>query len=74
MILLGSGTRGSGTRGSGSGSGPDPDPIKNLDPDPAKIDLAKIKAGMPVELVYKQAPWGDEKGNNYLMFYFQPKK
>jgi uncharacterized OB-fold protein len=41
----------------------------NIDPDPAKI-----KAGLPVELVYKQAPWGDEKGNQYLMFYFQPKK
>lgn len=41
----------------------------NVDPDPAKI-----KAGMPIELVYKQAPWGDEKGNQYMMFYFQPKK
>ena len=46
----------------------------NVDPDPTKIDLSKIKAGMPVELVYKQAPWGDEKGNQYMMFYFQPKK
>jgi len=39
----------------------------NVDPDPTKI-----KSGMPVELIYKQAPWGDEKGNNYLMFYFSP--
>jgi len=43
--------------------------LVNIDPDPTKI-----KAGLPVELVYKQAPWGDEKGNQYLMFYFQPKK
>jgi uncharacterized OB-fold protein len=46
----------------------------NVDPDPAKIDLSKIRVGMPVELVYKQAPWDDEKGNQYLMFYFQPKQ
>ena len=41
----------------------------NADPNPATL-----KAGMPVTLVYQQAPWGDEKGNQYMMFYFQPKK
>lgn len=36
-------------------------------------DPARIQVGMSVEVVYQQAPWGDEKGNLYLMFYFQPK-
>jgi uncharacterized OB-fold protein len=41
----------------------------NLEADPANI-----RVGMALELVYRQAPWGDEKGNLYMMFYFQPKK
>jgi len=39
-----------------------------------EADPASIRVGMSVEVVYQQAPWGDEKGNQYLMFYFQPKK
>ncbi len=39
-----------------------------IDPDPAKI-----KMGMPVEVVYKKAPRKDAEGNEYLAYYFQPK-
>ena len=40
----------------------------NVDPDPAKI-----KMGMPVEVVYKVAPRKDREGNEYLTYYFQPR-
>ncbi|MFQ5697796.1 MAG: Zn-ribbon domain-containing OB-fold protein [Myxococcota bacterium] len=38
-----------------------------VDPDPAKI-----KMGMPVELVYRIAPRKDKDGNEYLTYYVQP--
>ena len=41
----------------------------NMEADPAKIQI-----GMSLELVFRQAPWGDESGNQYMMFYFQPRK
>jgi len=31
-----------------------------------------LRASMRVRLVYKQAPWGDDKGNQYMIFYFEP--
>ena len=40
-----------------------------IDPEPAKI-----KMGMPVEVVYKKAPRKDAEGNEYLTYYFQPKQ
>jgi uncharacterized OB-fold protein len=40
----------------------------NVEPDPAKI-----KMGMPVEVVYKEAPRKDADGNAYLTYYFQPR-
>jgi uncharacterized OB-fold protein len=39
-----------------------------IDPDPAKI-----KMGMPIEVVYKKAPRKDAEGNEYLTYYFQPR-
>lgn len=39
----------------------------NVDPEPENIQF-----GMPVELVFQQAPYGDKDGNEYMMFYFQP--
>ena len=39
-----------------------------IDPDPAKI-----KPGMPVEVIYKVAPTKDRDGNEYLAYYFQPR-
>ena len=39
----------------------------NIDPDPAKV-----KMGMPVEVIYKIAPRKDREGNEYLTYYFQP--
>lgn len=38
-----------------------------VDPDPAKI-----KMGMPVELVYRIAPRKDKDGNEYMTYYVQP--
>ena len=40
-----------------------------VDPEPSKIRM-----GMPVEVVYKKAPRKDAEGNEYLTYYFQPKK
>ncbi len=40
----------------------------NVEPDPEKI-----KMGMPVEVVYKEAPRKDAEGNAYLTYYFQPR-
>ena len=40
----------------------------NIQPDPAKI-----KMGMPVEVIYKVAPRKDRDGNEYLTYYFQPR-
>ena len=39
-----------------------------IDPDPAKI-----KMGMPVEVVYEIAPRKDKEGNEYLTYYFKPR-
>ena len=41
--------------------------LKNIEPDPEKIEL-----GMPVELFYEIAPRKDREGNEYLTYYFQP--
>jgi len=40
----------------------------NVTPDPAKI-----KMGMPVEVIYRVAPRKDRDGNEYLTYYFQPR-
>jgi uncharacterized OB-fold protein len=40
----------------------------NVPPDPAKI-----KMGMPVDVVYRVAPRKDREGNEYLTYYFQPR-
>ena len=40
-----------------------------IDPEPSKIRM-----GMPVEVVFKKAPRKDAEGNEYLTYYFQPKK
>ena len=42
--------------------------LVNVDPDPAKIRM-----GMPVEVIYKVAPRKDREGNEYLTYYFQPR-
>ena len=39
-----------------------------IDPDPAKIRM-----GMPVEVVYEIAPRKDKDGNEYLTYYFRPR-
>lgn len=39
-----------------------------VDPDPAKIRM-----GMPVEVIYQIAPRKDREGNEYLTYYFQPR-
>jgi uncharacterized OB-fold protein len=43
--------------------------LVNIDPDPKKI-----KTGISVDIIYDKAPWGDEQGNEYCIFYFSPKK
>jgi uncharacterized OB-fold protein len=40
----------------------------NIEPDPAKV-----KMGMPVEVIYQIAPRKDAEGNEYLTYYFQPR-
>jgi hypothetical protein len=42
--------------------------LVNVDPDPAKVKL-----GMPVEVIYQIAPRKDAEGNQYLTYYFQPR-
>jgi len=39
-----------------------------IDPDPAKIRM-----GMPLEVVYEIAPRKDREGNEYLAYYFKPR-
>ena len=39
-----------------------------IEPDPAKIRM-----GMPVEVVYEIAPRKDREGNEYLTYYFKPR-
>lgn len=41
----------------------------NCDPEPEKLPF-----GMPVEVIYKKAPRKDAEGNEYLTYYFQPRK
>jgi uncharacterized OB-fold protein len=36
-------------------------------------DPAKIKMGMPIEVVFQKAPRKDAEGNEYLTYYFQPR-
>jgi uncharacterized OB-fold protein len=38
-----------------------------IEPDPARIRM-----GMPVEVVYEVAPRKDKEGNEYLTYYFKP--
>jgi uncharacterized OB-fold protein len=40
----------------------------HVEPDPAKIRM-----GMPVEVIYQIAPRKDREGNEYLTYYFQPR-
>ena len=40
----------------------------NVEPDPEKIRM-----GMPVEVVYEIAPRKDAEGNEYMVYYFQPR-
>ena len=44
----------------------------NIEPEPVAL-TQQVAEGLSVELVFKQAPYGDKKGNEYMMFYFQPK-
>jgi len=41
----------------------------NIEPDPEKI-----KMGMPIEVIFKIAPTKDREGNEYLTYYFQPRR
>jgi uncharacterized OB-fold protein len=41
----------------------------NIDPVPEKV-----KMGMPVEVIFKIAPTKDREGNEYLTYYFQPRR
>jgi uncharacterized OB-fold protein len=41
----------------------------NVEPDPEKIEM-----GMPVEVIYRTAPRKDAEGNEYLTYYFQPRR
>jgi uncharacterized OB-fold protein len=43
--------------------------LVNIDPDPEKV-----KMGMPVEVIFKIAPRKDREGNEYLTYYFQPRR
>jgi len=41
--------------------------LENID-----ADSPEVAVGLAVELIYKQAPWGDEKGNEYMVYAVQP--
>ncbi len=41
----------------------------NVEPDPGKIRM-----GMPVEVVFKDAGRMDREGNSYLSYFFQPRR
>ncbi|MGH7819693.1 MAG: Zn-ribbon domain-containing OB-fold protein [Candidatus Binatia bacterium] len=43
--------------------------LVNIEPDPGKIKL-----GMPVEVIYKDAGRKDREGNSYLSYFFQPRQ
>jgi hypothetical protein len=43
--------------------------VINIDPDSEHLCI-----GLPVELVFKTAPYGDQHGNQYLMYYVQPRQ
>lgn len=42
--------------------------LVNVEPDPARIKL-----GMPVEMIFKDAGRKDREGNSYLSYFFQPR-
>jgi uncharacterized OB-fold protein len=42
--------------------------LVKIEPDPAKV-----KMGMPVEVIYEVAPRKDRDGNEYLTYYFRPR-
>jgi uncharacterized OB-fold protein len=42
--------------------------LVNVEPDPAKIKL-----GMPIEVIFKDAGRKDREGNSYLSYFFQPR-
>jgi uncharacterized OB-fold protein len=37
-----------------------------------EADPAKIKLGMPVQVVYRDLERKDDKGNTYFSYFFQP--
>lgn len=41
--------------------------IENVD-----ADNPALVVGLKVELIFKQAPWGDEQGNEYMVYAAQP--
>ena len=41
--------------------------LENMD-----VDDTALQVGLAVELIFKQAPWGDEHGNEYLVYAVQP--
>jgi len=41
----------------------------NIEPNPEKIRM-----GMPIEVIFKVAPTKDREGNEYLTYYFQPRR
>ena len=41
--------------------------LENID-----ADNAAIAVGLPVELIYHKAPWGDAQGNEYMVYAVQP--
>lgn len=41
--------------------------LENID-----VDSDALQVGLPVELIFKQAPWGDEHGNEYMIYAVQP--
>lgn len=42
--------------------------LVDVEPDPAKIRM-----GMPIEVVYRKAPRADSEGHEYLTYYFRPR-
>ncbi|MCP4927673.1 MAG: hypothetical protein GY918_01275 [Gammaproteobacteria bacterium] len=41
--------------------------LENID-----VDHQALQVGLEVELIFKQAPWGDEHGNEYMIYAAQP--
>ena len=36
-------------------------------------DSGALRQGLQVEAVFEQAPYGDKEGNQYMLYYFQPR-